>query len=491
MTTKLAELMAAMTRGAAFRSPLGYLRNGAPIWPMGGGDGTDIAGMTEQMSALTAKLKATIGTMEEAKETDGARWQAADDERQRIAKDLTDLSERIEARERAEATVKAAADVEAFLRTVRTPSAKAAIGGGGGGGAVPGDFLMGVWLAGSTDADVQRQGKALLEAGAHLRQVSAGVPAAAFVKAGDTFEKATLGTTDATGGYVIPNNLVEELIKPAMYQNLVRDLVTTVPGVTGQGVDQPWRSGAPSRALVSPFGDTKENRDLAYNGYTATMYTLAAIYDLSKQFLRQSRGAAERDVMTELSHAFALGWSHYVLSGSGSSEPYGLLTALTNSPATFTSSFTPSATTLAGSVSTAIATCSGALAARERQPEAALINSADYWTMLSQGTDNAGFFFNPSAGPTAIPGLRPGVLVSPFGIPVIPDNRMTADRLVVGEFQALKVYEGEAFRVDSSDVANTRWDKNLVGFRGELDMGLDARPAVYAGAFQQVTNLIA
>jgi hypothetical protein len=68
---------------------------------------------------------------------------------------------------------------------------------------------------------------------------------------------------------------------------------------------------------------------------------------------------------------------------------------------------------------------------------------------------------------------------------------MTADRLVVGDFKALKVYYGETYRVDSSDQAGERWDRNLIGFRGEMEIGLDARAAVFSGAFQQVTNLIA
>jgi len=44
--------------------------------------------------------------------------------------------------------------------------------------------------------------------------------------------------------------------------------------------------------------------------------------------------------------------------------------------------------------------------------------------------------------------------------------------------------------VDSTDIAGTRWDYNLVGFRGEMEMGLDARPAVYAGAFEFIADIV-
>ena len=65
---------------------------------------------------------------------------------------------------------------------------------------------------------------------------------------------------------------------------------------------------------------------------------------------------------------------------------------------------------------------------------------------------------------------------------------MPTDDLVVAEWSAFKVYTGEGYRVDSSDVAGSRWDANLTGFRGEEELAFDARPAVYSGAAQYVTD---
>jgi hypothetical protein len=66
---------------------------------------------------------------------------------------------------------------------------------------------------------------------------------------------------------------------------------------------------------------------------------------------------------------------------------------------------------------------------------------------------------------------------------------MPTDDLVVGDFRRLKGYES-AVRIDSSDQAGSRWDTNLTGFRGEIELGLDARPAVYAGYFQYVADIV-
>lgn len=301
--------------------------------------------------------------------------------------------------------------------------------------------------------------------------------------------KATLGTSASTGGLMIPGATVGDIVKPGRPRSAVRRLVDA------QTVNQyqtliPVRASLPTRAAVVAWGSTKTNVNLTYGSYTATMYTLAIIYDVTKQLLRFSAGSVEQDVLGELAAAFELGEAYYILQGSGSSEPLGIQTAIATQFGAFTSSFTASSTTLAGSMAKAIATAAGALGARNRAPEAALLGAAAYWDMLSQGTDSAGFFFAPAGGPLTV--RIEGVLggAAPWGIAVYPETQLAGtDDLIVGEFSALDVFFGESYRVDSSDVANDRWDKNLVGFRGEEEMGLDASPAVNAGAFQFIADI--
>ena len=486
--------------------PLGYTRKGVAIWPIGGADGTTgiTDGVTsgdgsslqvaiiESIGKATARLDEIAGEMVKAKDEDTARWQALNDERQRQAEVLTALKQDHDAAVReagTKAALEAAAEFKAMLADLRTPSKAALIGGNGSGLVVPsrmerGAFIGAIYDASGRDAEQQAVGKASLRALGLGRE--------------DAWGKATLGSTDATGGWVIPNAIVDELIKPAQVDNIYRTLCTIVPGVTAANVDIPFRIGARTAATIAAFGATKENLDLVYNGYTATMYTLARIYDIGNQFLRQSRGAAEQDVLQELAAAFAQGESNYIREGTGSSQPYGYTSALTNGPATFRSTFTPAAT-LAGAISAAIATAAGDITGRGVPGSglSAVMPAAAYWTMLREGTDNAGFFFNPAQGPTAIPGVQPGTLVAPFGIPVYMDaaaslqgTAAVLDNLVVGAWKKLKVYFGENYRVDSSDVAGTRWDVNVTGFRGEEELGFDARPAVYAGWFQMITDIL-
>ena len=65
---------------------------------------------------------------------------------------------------------------------------------------------------------------------------------------------------------------------------------------------------------------------------------------------------------------------------------------------------------------------------------------------------------------------------------------MPTDSLVVGEFSNSTFFRGQGYRVDTSSEAGTRWDQNLTGFRGEEEIAFDARPAVYSGKFQRITD---
>lgn len=344
-----------------------------------------------------------------------------------------------------------------------------------------GRWITALANARSRDAQEQAQGKAMLE-GLGFRYSE-----------GDPMVKATLGDTGATGGFVVPNNFVDEIEKQEGYANPYRK-VLTVRRVSGMaGIDVPTRSLATSRAIVSAFGATKPNVDLTVAKYTATLYTLARIHDVSNQLLRHSAGAAEADVRSELVNAVALGEAYYTMNGSGTSEPYGLIPALTAITG-YTSTFSaPSTTTVAGSLASAIATTLGPLASRNRTTGlTAVVGPTTYATAIAEGSDQAGFWFSGFAGfggAASLPGWPSGTLAV-FGVPIIVDPVITDKRLIVGDFSELTMYIGQDFRIDVSDTAGTRWDTNETGFRGEEEFGLNALPAVYSGAFQQILTAV-
>lgn len=441
--------------------------------------------ISQHIEGLTDKVGEALKSMEDLQEDlkkDGADREAIKVQLKAHADFIVaEQAKDKEAADKAE-DEKFKAEFEELKKSIRTPS-KAGIIGFRDGGSVSGESdpadiaLWSIWAAKTTQApQFNAVGKANLQS---LGMTWADVPAES---------KATLGDTTGAGGYLVPNNVVTDFIEVSKVETVVRNLFNIVDAGFVAGIDIPTEGLAPTRAVVQPYGQTKENLDLTTARYTATMYTIARIYDVGNQLLRNSRGGAERLVRSSLARGFALGESYYVLRGSGTLEPKGLLTSIGTS-GTFVTSHTAVGTTLAGSSAVAIAKAAKDLANRSRQPDGAIVNAGDFWTMLSQGTDTAGFWFSPTGGPGAI-NAAAGLSFRVWGIPVYGDTNMPTDSLVVGEFKSANVYTGQGYRVDVSDQAGTRWDKNETGFRGEEELGFNADPYVTAGLFQRVIDFV-
>jgi HK97 family phage major capsid protein len=316
------------------------------------------------------------------------------------------------------------------------------------------------------------------------------------------FAKATLGTSGATGGYVLPNNLVDSVIKPATQKAVYQQLVTVRPGVSVRGVDQPYRTSAAQRATFIDWGTTKTNVNEAYGTYSANLGTIAIIYDIGKQYARFSAGSAEQDVIDEITRGMVLGENYYIAVGAGTGgvgtgDPTaGVYTQLTaaGTPATYTTAFTsPVSSTVIGSLAEALTQGSAALAARSREVEAWVVDATTYWTAIGQTAGTFGFILTPSAGPTGFTRTQSGGLGF-WGQPVYYDANLgtnaTTKIAIGGVWSMLKLYRGIEFRIDTTDVAGTRWDQNLIGFRGEEEIGFHAGSAVAVGSMQLITTVI-
>ena len=133
------------------------------------------------------------------------------------------------------------------------------------------------------------------------------------------------------------------------------------------------------------------------------------------------------------------------------------------------------------------------LAGRNREADAILVDSTTYWTMIAQGSDTAGFWVSPTGGPTGFTKTESGGLAF-WGVPIFYDTNLATEAAskiaIAAEWKAFKLYRGMEFRIDSSDVAGDRWDKNLIGFRGEEEIGFNAETPVHVGAAQLMTAVI-
>jgi HK97 family phage major capsid protein len=334
--------------------------------------------------------------------------------------------------------------------------------------------------------------KALLDMGS--RYVTTDEIAQKIAAEGGSYSKATLGSTDATGGYLAPRAVVAEMTSVQAANNPFRRLLNVVTGIAGPTVETPHLGLSATRAVVVARGETKTNASLSFANYTATFYTLAVIHDAANQWLRQTRGQGERVIRQRGAEAIASGEAYYVLQGSGSSEPKGLLTSIGGSGTFVTTHSSPSTSTIAGNFATAIANAAGAIAGRNRRATGVVMNGSDFWLSLASGANDAGYYLAPGGANTidatgAFNDGDPAMRI--WGLPVVISNQMPSDSLVVGDFKSADLYIGEDLRIDTSSEAGDRWDKNLTGFRFEEDIAFNADPYVAAGLFQRIVNVMA
>ena len=440
-------------------------------------DTTELSDEIQQLKATGEKI---AEQMKEAAASDESRF---NDLKAQLDKVTTDLKAQAD-KEAAEARTVEANDrlkaLESALSNIRTPSKASLIGPGQAPAGASQDHFFAT-LAAANSMKLAGSIEAMGAAKAMLEEMGS------TWQAPDPAAKATVGDTDAAGGYLVPNNVVADINLQATAPRSVVDLFDQINGVRGTGVDVPWEQEGISRAVIAAPGTTKENSNLIVNNYTATLYTLARIFDVGNQLLRHSQGAAERLVRSKLARAFALGEDYYAIQGSGSSQPYGLLTALDNSASAYVSTFSsPSDSTVAGSVIAAVLTAAGAIADRGGVPDGVVLNSADFYRAWRQGTDEAGFFSDPFRSIAAIGQDVAG----PGGFRWRHSPNMPTDHLIVGEYGTTQFFRGEGYRVDTSSEAGDRWDKNLTGFRGEEEIAFDARPAVFTGKFQLIENAV-
>ena len=303
----------------------------------------DLEQIVEEQNELLGKLKPIAEELAGKATLTADRLESLTTAKDELTGRIQTLEEQRAAEERVAKADKAVEEINAFLAGHRTPSkldrigpAKADTGEDGIG------FYTAVWMAGSRDHETQTLGKArLTELGS---------------KWWGSDGKATIGDSDANGGYLVPAIEARPIIETATAEGAMRQLLTVIDDIAGSPVPINYEGTAPTRATIWTPGQAKENSNFTVGQYSATMYVLARIFDVGNTLLRISRGAAERSVRSKLARAFALGEDYYAISGNGTTEPMGLLTSLAAAAATYTSSFSPSGTTLAGSIAKAIAT---------------------------------------------------------------------------------------------------------------------------------------
>jgi len=307
----------------------------------------------------------------------------------------------------------------------------------------------------------------------------------------DAFEfvKAVLGTTDATGQAIAPNNFVAGLVEALSLYNPYRSAFEVVSGVQASAIDIPYEITAITQALLQgAYGSNKDVRDFQFGQATATLYSIAQIADVGNQLLRQSGGVAERVARRRLGASIGMLEAVYITNGSGSSQPLGFFPALLafGDPAAFK-------TTL--SSEPRLATMARGIAAMESRGvnRAGLVfamNPTDYWETAAEGLGTSyagGWAVDPAGGAAANPPIT-----SAWGVKLIADPNWPSAKSGTGlliDTSEVQMFTAQEYRIDVSSEAGSRFDQNVTGFRAEEEFGFNAEPYVRTGRVQQIIGI--
>jgi HK97 family phage major capsid protein len=303
------------------------------------------------------------------------------------------------------------------------------------------------------------------------------------------FVKAVLGTSDATGQAIVPNNFVAQLVEALSLENPYRGVFEVVDGVQGSGVDIPYEVTAITAALLQgAYGSNKDIRDFQFGQATATLYTIAQIADVGNQLLRQSNGAAERAARRRIAKSVGMLEAQFITNGSGSSQPLGFFPAILafGDPAAFktTLSSEPRLTAMARGIA--------AMESRgvNRANLVFCMNPVDYWETASEGLGTSyagGWAIDPAGGAAANPPIT-----SAWGVPLLSDPNWPSARAGTGlliDRSEVQIFTGSGFNIDVSSEAGSRFDQNVTGFRAEEEFGFNAEPYVRTGKVHQVIGI--
>jgi HK97 family phage major capsid protein len=318
---------------------------------------------------------------------------------------------------------------------------------------------------------------------AALKDVRRGDPDA------QAFVKGVLGTSDATGQAIVPNNFVAQLVDQIGLSNPYRGLFNFESVANGNAVDVPYELTAITAALLQgAYGSNKDIRDFSFGQATATLYTIAQIADVSNQLLRQSNGAAERSARRRLGASIGILEATYITNGSGSSQPLGFFPALMAYGDVAAFKTTLSSEPRVAAIGRGIA----ALESRGFMSTnlVVVMNPTDYWELNVEGLGTSyagGWAIDPAAGAAATPPVN-----QVWGVPVVRDPNWPAayagTALIIDKSQ-VEVYTGQAYRIDVSSEGGNRFDQNVTGFRAEEEFGFTAEPYVRTGRVQKVIGI--
>lgn len=133
-------------------------------------------------------------------------------------------------------------------------------------------------------------------------------------------------TVDSTGGYIVPNEIVREIIELLRAKTVVRELgASTLDGLTASPVELPKQTAGATAYWVAENSSITESEG-TFGMLTMQPHKLAALSKMSNRMLRLSDPALEAIVRNDMALVLARKLDLACLRGTGGAgEPVGIL----------------------------------------------------------------------------------------------------------------------------------------------------------------------
>jgi len=145
--------------------------------------------------------------------------------------------------------------------------------------------------------------------------------------AGQEF-RALSAETDTEGGFTVPEQFSNSLIKSIDDLTFIRQRATTISLTSGDSIGVPTLDADPADAdWTSELGTGSEDSDMKFGKREMKPYPLAKRIKVSRKLLRVSALGMEQLIRDRLAYKFGITHEKAFLTGHGNNQPLGLFTA--------------------------------------------------------------------------------------------------------------------------------------------------------------------
>ena len=256
--------------------------------------------------------------------------------------------------------------------------------------------------------------------------------------------KATITTVT---GQPTPNRL------PGYRSELLDEPLTFLSLISTGTTDSSWLEYAQitaetDSAAIVPEGELKPLSDVTTAKAEAKAHVYADGFDITNQMLADD-GAIATFMETRIRQHVNNKVEDVLINGDATANVKGILTTSGVQAQSFDTDV--------------ITTIAGALAKIEKvqaTPQAIVMNPADAWKLSLTKEAGVGFLMgNP---------LQQGLNPTPFGVPLVKSNRVTAGTFLVGNFKSVQFLQREALSVVAFNQHKDYAQRNLSYVRAEL-----------------------